>query len=202
MMLACLILPPPRQDELAQLARAAAQGDQSAIGALLRAVTPAMVGVIRTMVPKADLEDIMQEALTGLVRALPGFRYECSVKHFCCRVAVQTATVAWRAQRRRRDAYERAQLEPVDEHVVSPAENVASARRQALMQSLLKELPEEQAETLALRVVLGYSLEEVAEATGAPVNTVRSRMRLAREALKLRIESDPGLTALAHSGEA
>jgi RNA polymerase sigma-70 factor (ECF subfamily) len=33
----------------------------------------------------------------------------------------------------------------------------------------------------------------VAAATGAPVNTVRSRVRLAREKLKLRIEGDPDL---------
>ena len=32
-----------------------------------------------------------------------------------------------------------------------------------------------------------------AEATGAPVNTVRSRVRLAREKLKQRIERDPEL---------
>ena len=59
--------------------------------------------------------------------------------------------------------------------------------------TLPDELPEEQAETFALRVVLDYSLEQVAAATGAPVNTVRSRVRLAREKLKTKIEADPDL---------
>ena len=33
---------------------------------------------------------------------------------------------------------------------------------------------------IALRFVLGWSLEEVSRVTGAPVNTVRSRVRLAK----------------------
>jgi RNA polymerase sigma-70 factor (ECF subfamily) len=62
------------------------------------------------------------------------------------------------------------------------------------LRTLLEELPEIQAETFALRVALGYSMQEVAAATGAPVNTVRSRLRLAREALRRRIEQDPSLS--------
>ena len=69
-----------------------------------------------------------------------------------------------------------------------------SARRKALLRTLLDELPDVQAETLALRIVLGHSLAEVAEATDAPVNTVRSRLRLATEALRKRIEEDPLLS--------
>jgi len=64
-------------------------------------------------------------------------------------------------------------------------------RRQASLHALLDTLPEVQGETLALRVVLGLSLLETAEATGVPVNTVRSRVRLAREALRARIEAEP-----------
>jgi RNA polymerase sigma-70 factor (ECF subfamily) len=44
-------------------------------------------------------------------------------------------------------------------------------------------------------VILDYSLDEIAEAMHAPVNTVRSRIRMAREALRARIEADPLLQA-------
>jgi DNA-directed RNA polymerase specialized sigma24 family protein len=47
-----------------------------------------------------------------------------------------------------------------------------------------------------MRVVLGRSIEEIAQETDAPVNTVRSRLRLAKEALRLRIETDPSLGEL------
>jgi RNA polymerase sigma-70 factor (ECF subfamily) len=39
-------------------------------------------------------------------------------------------------------------------------------------------------------------LEEISAASGAPINTVRSRMRLAKEALRKRIEADPALRDL------
>jgi DNA-directed RNA polymerase specialized sigma24 family protein len=66
-----------------------------------------------------------------------------------------------------------------------------------VMRDLLADLPGEQAEALALRVVLGWwSLEEVARAYGIPTNTVRSRVRLAKEAPRRRIEATPGLVEM------
>jgi DNA-directed RNA polymerase specialized sigma24 family protein len=41
--------------------------------------------------------------------------------------------------------------------------------------------------------MLGFSVEEVADACAAPVNTVRSRLRLAKEALRDRILADATL---------
>lgn len=62
-----------------------------------------------------------------------------------------------------------------------------------LLRSLLDEIPTEQAEALTMRVVLGWSLDEIAQASRAPMNTVRSRLRLAKEALRKKIESNPAL---------
>jgi RNA polymerase sigma-70 factor (ECF subfamily) len=50
-----------------------------------------------------------------------------------------------------------------------------------------------------MKVVLGYSLEEIAQATGVPVNTVRSRMLTAKETMRQRIERDPRLADLAEA---
>ena len=83
-----------------------------------------------------------------------------------------------------------------EERALGVHDECLASRRQALLQELIDELPEPQAETLALRVVVGLSLKETAAATGAPVNTVRSRMRLAREALRTRIEQQPALAEL------
>ena len=52
---------------------------------------------------------------------------------------------------------------------------------------------ESYAEALAMRVVLGWSLEEIAAQSGAPLNTVRSRLRLAKEGMRRRIEEKPDL---------
>jgi RNA polymerase sigma-70 factor (ECF subfamily) len=154
-----------------------------------------MSAAIRAMVPSADLDDVMQEALVGLVRALPAFRYECSVKHFACRIAVRTASVHNRTRSRRSRADDLGRP-PVAEVAHGPDHDARARRRAGLFADLLASLPEPQSEAFALRVVLGYTLQEVAEATGAPANTVRSRVRLAKEALRERIATEPAFAEL------
>jgi RNA polymerase sigma factor (sigma-70 family) len=187
---------------LAFLPRALA-GDPLALRTLVSALAPDVTRVARAMVggSAADLDDVVQDALLGLVHALPSFRGDCSLRRFANRIAVRTALIA----RRRAHAYrhkqqvfhehERAQAPP-RARGSNPDEVYLASRRHALLCRLLDELPEAQAETLALRVVLGLSLEETAAATSVPINTVRSRIRLAREALRARIEAEPALREL------
>ena len=74
-----------------------------------------------------------------------------------------------------------------------PLEIAQGERRRRLVRELLERIPEEQAETMAMRFMLGWSLEEIAASTRVPLNTVRSRLRLAKEALRKRIAEDPVL---------
>ena len=73
----------------------------------------------------------------------------------------------------------------------SPTDDAEAGVRRALLRQLLGEIPVEQAEALAMRVVLGWSLDEIASQAGVPLNTVRSRLRLAKEALRRKIEAAP-----------
>src|SRR5688572_20348892 len=178
---------------LKHLAERAVAGDVVATQALLRALTPAVTRVVVGVLgaADADVDDVIQQSLIAVQRALPAFRGECHPAGYASRIGVRTALRARRRhklERFRRDVF--ARLDENDESVAPNAEAEAEQRRR-LLRDLLEELPEEQAEALALRVLLGSSLEEVAEATGAPVNTVRSRVRLAKEALRRRIEAAP-----------
>lgn len=179
-----------------ELARAAAAGDAQATAKLLRAVAPQVAKVVRAMLGNGhpDLHDVAQQALIGLVRALPAYRAECAPEGYASTIALRTALAA-----RRRASVERARRDDaVDADTLrgeheSPEEQALGQRRKELLRKLLDELPPEQAEALALRIMLGWSLEDVAAASGAPLNTIRSRLRLAKEALRKRIESDPAL---------
>jgi RNA polymerase sigma-70 factor (ECF subfamily) len=145
----------------------------------------------------ASLDDVLQQALIAVQHALPAFRGECHPGGYASRIALR---IALRARRRhkldlaRRDAFARLDPGPPQPH--APVAEAEAEQRRRLLRDLLDELPEEQADALALRVMLGWSLEEVASATGAPLNTVRSRVRLAKEALRRRIESAPELAEL------
>jgi RNA polymerase sigma factor (sigma-70 family) len=188
---------PSNEESARELATRAAAGDLAATQEFLAYVWPTLtrvaVGVLGAR--HCDLDDAVQQSMIALVRALPAFRGECHPAGYASRI---TLRVALRVRRNsKRDANRREVLGQVDddrEHSVS--EDAFGGRRRELLRELLEDLPEEQAEALTLRVVMGWSLEEVAQASGAPVNTVRSRVRLAKEALRARIEAQPALAEL------
>jgi RNA polymerase sigma-70 factor (ECF subfamily) len=178
------------------LARAAAGGDSAATTHLLRMLSPRIVGIVRAVLGAnhPDVDDASQQALIGFVQALPAFRGDCDplgyARIICVRAAIATRKRARSRQSQRDDA---ADADALPIGGPSPRDHAASQRRKERLRDLLAELPTEQAEALAMRVVLGCSLEEVAAESGAPLNTIRSRLRLAKERLKSRIESDPSL---------
>src|ERR1700683_898156 len=78
---------------LAQVAREARDGDGEAQRRLLVAVAPALLPPLRMILGARhpDLEDVLQEALIGLLHGLDAFRGESSVIHFARRIATKRA---------------------------------------------------------------------------------------------------------------
>jgi RNA polymerase sigma-70 factor (ECF subfamily) len=186
----------PPENPALELARAAASGDVTATRRLLESVAPRMMRVVQIVLGARhpDVDDVMQQSLIALVQALPAFRGECAPASYASRIAVRTAVVARKrarlVQSRNEDGID---ADTIASSRAAPSEEAGAQRRKMLIRDLLAEIPDEQAESMALRFVLGWSLDEVARATNAPVNTVRSRLRLAKAALKRRIVSDPML---------
>jgi RNA polymerase sigma-70 factor (ECF subfamily) len=203
-MYAMALLPtPPADDGLRDLVAAAAGGSAPAARQVLERVAPPVHRVVRTVLgPSATRarfsEDVTQDALLAVVRALGSFRGECGFVHFACRIATRVAVAARRAR-----AAEAGGVSLDDEEALEiplAGEDPEAPRRRALVRALVDELPEAQAETLVLRVMLGFSIAQTAEATAVPPNTVRSRLRLAKEALLRRIEGDPSLAEMLEVG--
>jgi len=187
-----------RKSSLMALAEEAATGEPEATGKLLRALAPDMIRAAQALMgtTHADVDDVIQQSFIALVQALPAFRGECSPSHYATRIVARIAVAARRRSKVRGERYDEAvDVDQVLSHGESAPEQLESARRRELVRGLLETLPEEQAETLALRIGLGFSLGEVAAATGVPLNTVRSRVRLAKEALRRRIDANPELSA-------
>lgn len=177
------------------LAREAAAGDSAAMSKLLRAIAPKLIAVVKAVLGAGhpDVDDAVQQTLIGFVQGLPAFRGDCDPTGYGRVIAVRTA-VAIRKRARSRDAKNDpgADADAIPS-TASPREDAFARRRKEALRSLLEELPQEQAEAFAMRIVLGCSLEEIAAESGAPLNTVRSRLRLAKERLRARIENDPDL---------
>lgn len=161
----------------------------SSVADTLRATGPLVLRVCRGILHDGpDAEDAAQEALVALAKALRGFRGECSLATYATRIAMRVA-MRQRALRRRVDLVHTGERPTAD----VPAGALPSAELRLLVTSLLDRLPREQADALALRFVLGHTPAEIAEICGAPVNTIRSRIRLARGALRSAIADHPVL---------
>jgi RNA polymerase sigma factor (sigma-70 family) len=182
---------------LADLARGAAAREPRAIEAFVLATGGSVVRVARRILGSQhpDVDDVVQEATFAVLEALPGFRGECTVLHFVCRVATLTAMNARRkAQIRERVAAPTVDVELRPSEALSPMSSVIASQRREACRTLLDELPLAQAEVLALHCVLGYTIDEIASATRSPVNTVRGRLVTAKAALRARLADDEQLT--------
>ena len=190
---------PPSADDAAEwtaLARLAGSGDPVATRRFLDQVWPTLARVVNSVLGARhpEVDDVIQQSLIAVLQALSAFRGECHPAGYASRIALHVALRARRnAALRRARNQTLAQISAADPDVHWPGCDVSAERRKRALRDLLTDLPEEQADALALRVVLGWSLEDVAQATGAPLNTVRSRVRLAKEALRRRIDADPSL---------
>jgi RNA polymerase sigma factor (sigma-70 family) len=170
-------------------------GDPAAVSQVVGELAPGVLRAVTALLGREhpDVEDVAQDVLLAVVAALPDFRGDSTLLHFAVRIAARRSV---RARRRTRSVL--GWLErlwrgeyPVRTGPSSAHEEMRAEKRRALLRSLLSELPDAQAEALALRVVYGHSVDEISSITHTPFNTVRSRLRLAKEALRKRIEAEP-----------
>jgi RNA polymerase sigma-70 factor (ECF subfamily) len=178
-------------------------GDRAAMRTLLEGVAPIIVRACRRVMGRSDpeVEDVAQQALTAFVDALATFRAESSVAHFAERIAAYRALSARRAagvRRRLVDVSADGDLAAEDAHDDGPTQEarLAEHHRRGLLGQALAALPEAQAEALALHFLFDHTIGEIAALVGAPAETVRSRLRLGKQALRALITEDVALAAL------
>jgi RNA polymerase sigma-70 factor (ECF subfamily) len=185
---------------LAELARAAAARDPAAVRTLLVTVGPHLLRVVRKVLGAShpDVEDVVQESAFAFLDALPRYRGESTVLHFACRIAVLTGMNVRRreATRKRYSTRDDAFVDLLPSEDRAPDAETFARIAAVTVRELIGSLPVEQAEALALHCVLGYTVSEVAALCHAPLETVRSRLRLAKHALRERISADDRLAAL------
>jgi RNA polymerase sigma factor (sigma-70 family) len=192
-------------DPLRGLARKAAAGNEAARRTLIVAIGPGLLRAVRGVlgVHHPEVEDVLQESMTAVCTALPGFRSECRTLHFACRIGIQTALNARRrsaSRTRHVDSLPHEELAEIARDDLSPADALEALRRKEALRELLSELTPLKSEVLALHIVLGYSVEETAAVTECPVNTVRSRLRSALSELRSRVQTDRALLEIMKGG--
>jgi RNA polymerase sigma-70 factor (ECF subfamily) len=166
------------------LAREALGRDAEAVRRFLLAIAPAIGRACRGVMGArhADLEDTIQDCFIDVTRGLPSYRFEGSLLGFVTKIAVRRALAS-----RRRSVARLRHLQLLDDlHDELPVAdaNVGEIERAEVMRDLIRRLRPIQAETLIMRVVLGFTVEEIAVATEVSVNTVKTRLRLGKKSLR------------------
>jgi RNA polymerase sigma factor (sigma-70 family) len=187
-------------ERLTPLVLRAQQGELEARNQVVAELAPGVLRALTALLGRThpDLEDLAQDVLIAVIAALPDFRGESTLLHFAVRIAARKSVLV-----RRRSRSVLGWLEgfwrgehPLRQPHATAHEELRADRQRALLRLLLSELPDAQAEALLLRVVCGHSIEEISSITQTPFNTVRSRLRLAKEALRQRIEAEPSWAEL------
>lgn len=124
--------------------------------------------------------DLTQEVFIRAYSAFSQFRGEANVGTWLHRIAVNVCMNAARLRKRRREE-PLEDLEPLDgfEGLHDVVEDLAHAERQRMMKQAMRLLSAEQLIVLTLRFSDQLSVPEIAEVVGAPVDTVKSRLKAA-----------------------
>jgi RNA polymerase sigma-70 factor, ECF subfamily len=165
-------------DDLEVLIGDAVDGKPEAVEGVLRRIRPLVVRYCRSRVGSqertfASADDVAQEVCLAVLTALPSYRDQGRpFLAFVYGIAAHKVADAHRSAARNR-------AEPVEE--VPDTQDLADGPEAQLMQAefadkmthLLDMLPEKQREILRLRIVVGLSAEETAEAVGSTPGAVR-----------------------------
>jgi RNA polymerase sigma-70 factor (ECF subfamily) len=127
-----------------------------------------------------DGEDLFQEILLGVWRALPTFRNECSERTFIFRIA-HNRGMTFAARNRSHVSMD--DLSLVADPRADPAEEAARAFERERLLNAVRRLPHPQRETVLLHLE-GVSQREIADVQGTTENNVAVRLSRARIALR------------------
>jgi RNA polymerase sigma-70 factor (ECF subfamily) len=185
---------PPAREHAPDRIDACRRGDRDALEEVFRAHAVDLERLlVRVVGPGHAVEDLLQETFAAAVTAFPRFRGEASVRTWLRRIAVHVADHHLRQPRHRRDV-------ALDEVPVpatsadSPQRALENAEVAERLYAHLDTLDSAKRIALVLHVIEELPVAEVAALVGASRAATKTRIFLARRALRRRLERDPVLS--------
>ncbi|MGY0500397.1 sigma-70 family RNA polymerase sigma factor [Nocardia sp. FBN12] len=178
--------------ELDALVGPAARGDRDAVAEILRLVHPlvrrycaARMGATGHLTVTAD--DVTQEVLIAIVNAIPRYRDQGkSFLAFVYGIAANKVSDAFR--RGKHTAYPTAEVPDTASTSAGPEEWALAFERRAATLELMKVLAPNHREVLMMRIVLGWSAAQTAEAIGTSPGVVRVMQHRALNKLRAELK--------------
>jgi RNA polymerase sigma-70 factor (ECF subfamily) len=171
------------------LLAAAQGGDEQAFAVLWRELQPAVLRYLRVAAPAAA-EDLAADTWISVIRGLGRFRGDEQNFRTWVFTAARHRAIDWRRQAARRPAASVSVELLADRSAPDdPAEAVLEAQSTRAALALLAELPADQAEVVALRVLGGLGVAEVARIVGKRPGAVRVLAHRGLRRLAKRLEA-------------
>jgi RNA polymerase sigma-70 factor, ECF subfamily len=168
----------------------AARADRAAFTRLFSYYGPRVKGyLLRLGLDAAQAEELTQDVMVAVWRKAGSFdRRQASVATWIFRIARNRRIDVFRQARRATlDAHDPAFQPPPE---AAPDEAAQATEQEARVREAMEQLPPEQRELIWEAFYQDRSHREIAERTGVPLGTVKSRLRLAMAKLKLQLDDD------------
>ena len=156
---------------------AARRGDRQAFAQLYRGYVRMVHGVLLSRVPRADVDDLVQDVFLSAMDRLPALREAAAFPGWLASIARNRAIDFLRRKR-----------VPTEELVREPAAPDGDTSEALAVLSEVRMLPEAYRETLVLRLVEGLTGPEIAERTGLTHASVRVNLHRGMKLLRARLE--------------
>ncbi len=159
-------------------------GDREAFGMLVERETRTVYrSCLRILGRQPDAEDVTQESFVSAYRAIGTYRGDGSLRGWLLRIATRQA---FRRLAQRRPTADIALVpEPfLADSRSDPGRLATLAELRADVRGAVEALSEPYREVVALRFFGELSLNEIADTTGRPINTVKTHLRLGLDRLR------------------
>ena len=180
-------------DHVGELLQRIAGGDEAAFARLYDLLSPRVFGLIlRVLVDRAQSEEVLQEVFLEVWRSASRFAPNRGQgRTWVLTIAHRRAVDRVRASQASSDRDVRIGFRDLDVAHDGVAEQVELRVEAERVTTALRGLPEAQREALTLAYYGGYSQSEIAALVGAPLGTIKTRMR---DGLS-RLRAEMGVTA-------
>jgi len=136
-----------------------------------------------------EAEDFVQDVFLKAYTGLAGFRGHSAFSTWLTRIAYNAGINA----KRRSGRFEPLEAEPADLRNLSPEDQSVHADSVRILKDAMKKLPEKYAVCLDLFFYHDMKYQEISDATGFPVNTIKSHVFRAKQDLRLALDPEGDL---------
>ena len=169
----------------------AANGDMEAFKAIYDSAASYVYTVsLKVTYNREDAEEVTQDVFVSLYKNIGKFQFRSSFKTWLYRITLNRSINKWKQRKRHLSRTVEYEGEKHDIYQAKDEKgNDKKEYNERVVEELLKVLPSDQRSCVVLRNVQGLSYKEISETLKINLNTVRTRLKRARERLVEYVKS-------------